>query len=265
MVPVTKYKKVIDRAERTEGTINKTAPSCYINDQANTSEALRNWTVNIAKQNSNKDHSEQINNDCLIVDLSGDNDSAFRTTKSTLLTAADSLCRKQIPGNRYSDFVITEFDCNYLVDINLIPLYKIKYTYNNKEYFYYANGTNMNDIYSENHPVDSEYSEINNKLTEEIKQLNSTISFLSKLTKYVLPIAIVIGIILMSILGIGSVLTGGCVLGEIICIIILKNNKNKIDKSQSELKAIRNERQNIRYEINQKQNHHCGSKTKKHY
>lgn len=254
-VPVTKTKTILDGTERTNGVAKGTAEPVYINYQKNISEKFDNWTTQIAKDNSNNYHYKNTDNNCEICDLFGTDEQAFSFYKrSTLYDKVVSSCKKEIPGSRYSDFIITRYEPNYEVDIILLPLFEVRYKYKDKEYTYFVNGSNLNSTFSENHPIDNKYSEISTKLTNEIDELENKKHLYSKLVKFIFPIVFIISLIGIFLFMTGTTLAVISAICEVFFILLLNQKKEKIENLKEELKALQENRVNERERINNNKN-----------
>lgn len=253
-VPVTKSKTILDKTEHTNGIVKDSIESIYINYQKNISEQLDNWTIQIAKENSNNYNYEAPDNDCRICDLFGTDEQAFSFVKRTLLEQAETLCKKDIPGSRYSDFKMIGLDYEYKAEIILLPLFEVRYKYKDKEYKYFVNGSNLNNTFSENHPIDNEYSEKSTKLTNEIIELENKKSLYSKLVKFVFPIVFIISLICAFLFMTGTTLAVISAICEVFFILLLNQKKEKIKNLKEELEILQENRINEREKINNNNN-----------
>ena len=130
-VPVTKYKTVIDETKRTAGRVKGTSPSSYMDYNPSKSKEFKEWIGQIIKEHS-KDLKKYKNvENCVILDLCGTDEEAFLSIKNRLYSEASDLGKEQIPGDSYRDFEISEFDYDYKVNVILLPLFQIKYSYEN--------------------------------------------------------------------------------------------------------------------------------------
>lgn len=248
--PITKHKTVIDRTQMTSGTVEQEGQVQYVVNFDGTNNELNSWIESIGKYSLSKciEYVENDNDNVLEPQYNADDD--FRATKYSLQQSSEPLCKKQVPGNRYTNFRITNFDCTYDSDIILIPIYKVKYTYQNKEYAYLVAGNNLNDTFSVNHPVDNEYLMHETQLTNNINQKSKSISLLSKLTKVVFPILMLISTIMLMIAGVGAVLLISSIIGDIVCFVLLKNRSKEIDAAKENLNIMQNRRDEIRDNYN---------------
>lgn len=248
--PVTKYRKVIDRTQTTSGTVQQEGQVQYVVNFDGTNNELNSWIESIGKYSLSKcvEYVENDNDNVLEPQYNADDD--FRATKYSLQQSSEPLCKKQVPGNRYTNFRITNFDCTYDSDIILVPIYKVKYSYQNKEYEYLVAGNNLNDTFSINHPVDNEYLMHETQLTNNINQKSKSISLLSKLTKVVFPILMLISTIMLMIAGVGAVLLISSIIGDIVCFVLLKNRSKEIDAAKENLNIMQNKRDEIRDNYN---------------
>lgn len=265
MEPVTKYRKVIDKTQTTSGTVEQEGQVQYVVNFDGTNNELNSWIESIGKYSLSKciEYVENDYDNVLEPQFNAEDD--FRATKYSLQQNAEPLCKKQVPGNRYTNFRITNFDCTYDSDIILIPIYKVKYTYQNKEYAYLVAGNNLNDTFSINHPVDNEYLMHETQLTNNINQKSKSISLLSKLTKVVFPTIMVISVITLAIAGIGAFLLIGSIIGEIVCSVLLKNRSKEIDTAKENLNIMQNRRDEIRDNYNRNGLNNSGIENKNIY
>lgn len=263
--PVTKYRKVIDKTQTTSGTVEQNGQVQYVVNFDGTNNELNSWIENIGKYSLSKciEYVENDYDNVLEPQYNAEDD--FRATKYSLQQNAEPLCKKQVPGNRYTNFRITNFDCTYDSDIILVPIYKVKYTYQNKEYAYLVAGNNLNDTFSINHPVDNEYLMHETQLTNNINQKSKSIPLLSKLTKVVFPIIMVISVITLTIAGIGAFLLIGSIIGEIVCSVLLKNRSKEIDTAKENLNIMQNRRDEIRDNYNRNGLNNSGIENKNIY
>lgn len=263
--PVIKYRKVIDKTQTTSGTVEQEGPIQYVINFDNTNNELNSWIESIGKYSLSKciEYVENNNDNVLEPQYNAADD--FRETKYSLQQKIEPLCKKQVPGNRYTNFRITNFDCTYDSDIILVPIYKVKYTYQNKEYAYLVAGNNLNDTFSINHPVDNEYLMHETQLTNNINQKSKSIPLLSKLTKVVFPIIMVISVITLTIAGIGAFLLIGSIIGEIVCSVLLKNRSKEIDTAKENLNIMQNRRDEIRDNYNRNGLNNSGIENKNIY
>lgn len=265
MEPVTKYRKVIDKTQTTPGTVEQNGQVQYVVNFDGTNNELNSWIESIGKYSLSKciEYVENDNDNVLEPQYNAEDD--FRATKYSLQQNAEPLCKKQVPGNRYTNFRITNFDCTYDSDIILVPIYKVKYTYQNKEYEYLVAGNNLNDTFSINHPVDNEYLMHETQLTNNINQKSKSISLLSKLTKVVFPILMLISTIMLMIAGVGAVLLISSIIGDIVCFVLLKNRSKEIDTAKENLNIMQNRRDEIRDNYNRNGLNNSGIENKNIY
>lgn len=265
MEPVTKYRKVIDKTQTTSGTVEQNGQVQYVVNFDGTNNELNSWIESIGKYSLSKciEYVENDNDNVLEPQYNAEDD--FRATKYSLQQNAEPLCKKQVPGNRYTNFRITNFDCTYDSDIILVPIYKVKYTYQNKEYAYLVAGNNLNDTFSINHPVDNEYLMHETQLTNNINQKSKSISLLSKLTKVVFPVLMLISSIMLMIAGVGAVLLISSIIGDIVCFVLLKNRSKEIDAAKENLNIMQNRRDEIRDNYNRNGLNNSGFENKNIY
>lgn len=252
MEPVTKNRKVIDKTQTTSGTVEQEGQVQYVVNFDGTNDELNSWIKNIGKYGLSKciEYVENENDNVLEPQYNAEDD--FRATKYSLQEKSEPLCKNQIPGNRYTNFRIKNFDCTYDSDIILVPIYKVKYTYQNKEYEYLVAGNNPNDTFSINYPIDNEYLMYEKQLTDNINQINKSVSTLKKLTTILFPFLMLVSVIIIATIGMGGILLIGSIVGDLVCVIKLKNKNKEIDAAKENLNIAQNRRDEIRDNYNRK-------------
>lgn len=170
-VPVTRYKTVVDDVEDTSGKVTINVENGYINYNPKQREKFGEWFETIIRNHSEKYQQYTHTEDYCVFDLYGNDEEAFSAIlEPQLVTHADELAKEKIPGDRYEDYSHEKLECEYGVSVILLPIYHVKYTYNDSEYEYYVNGEKAEDIFVEKYPIDEEYVSTKNKLTEELEK-----------------------------------------------------------------------------------------------
>lgn len=252
-IPKTRYKTVVDRTKPTNGTLEHICGSKFTIDTNIFGGNFNAWAEEIAINNMPKydeyiENSTDYNN---IHKLTRSNEEAFKELILDLQKEIEPFCINQIPGNRYKNFIIIGSDFTYDVDIILIPIFEVKYSYKNEEYNYFVSGIDINDNLIENYPIDNNYLINNNYFEDEIEQLSKKMKTWKKLV-YLFIAGIIIGCIAAGT-GIGFVLFLICLICDIVYAVKLKNGEKRIKHLQEKLDEFRNERQNSRYEFNKKE------------
>lgn len=260
MNPVTKYKPVIDKTEWTTGRVEGISSSSYVDYNPDREDKFKDWIREIIKSHSKEWKQYKNIEDCMVFDLYGSNEDAFSSVRSALYSKAEALGEEQIPGTRYTDFEILKFDCDYMVDVILSPVFQVKYSYRNQRYDYYVDGTNVDNVYVENYPIDEDYVAVNNRLTNEIAKEENSESFYLMLI-LIFSVLFVISGIGLYFFGIGLTLFLISIIGGIVSLIFYKKVKGKVQFLHKELDNLNLNRLNARRDFNQKNN--IGSYEKK--
>lgn len=179
-VPVTRYKTVVDDVEDTSGKVTVNVENGYINYNPNQKGKFEEWFETIIRTHSEKYQEYKHTEDYCVFDLYGNDEEAFSATlEPQLVSHADELAKEKIPGDRYEDYSLEKLDCEYGVSVVLLPIYHVKYTYDDSEYEYYVNGEKAEDMFIEKYPIDEEYVSTKNNLTKELeKEVDSQLMYI---------------------------------------------------------------------------------------
>lgn len=251
-VPVTKTRRVIDRTDWTGGQVNGSAEATYIDYSKERSNEFQRWIEGVAKKDTKAKTYKlyEAENKCLMLEVYGDDETAFSSLKEKLHSKAEEECKKQVPGNRFKEFSLRSFETDYNVEIMLLPVFQVLYSYCDKEYSYYVSGSDVNVIFTENYPIDNEFVEIKEKLTNELKDTN-------KMKRFYFRLTLIMGIIgLISGCGIFLFDVGitGCLI-SVISIIIFGyfywNKKKLMQVLEIRIEELYSERINARSDVEQ--------------
>jgi hypothetical protein len=114
-----------------------------------------------------------------VSEIATDHATIFRTNlEDTLIVHAHEESAKQIPGNRYEDFVLSDMNVSYDVLLCYQPVYYGTYEHNGKQYLYSASGAEHNNFVPALRPFDAPPTGI--EATAE-KAIEKTIGVVSKL------------------------------------------------------------------------------------
>lgn len=246
-MPVKRYKTVVDDVEDTSGKVTVNVENGYINYNPNQKREFEIWIDAITRAHSKECQQYRHTDDCCVLDLYGNDEEAFATMlEPQLFEEASNLAKENIPGNRYENFNLVKLDCDYEVDVLLLPIFQVKYRYGDSEYEYYVNGTKADDIFIEKYPIDEEYVSTKNELTQELqKESDSELKYLG---------LAIISVILWIIGGLCGALILLCV--PPICAVIfgvLCNKKaKKAQALREKLKKFNEDRETFKTKFNSK-------------
>lgn len=252
-VPVTKYKKVIDKVKQSTGTIKGTSYSTHMNYNPSRSSEFQEWTKKIRKGYSKGLEKFNDTDNCRVLDLEGTDEEAFALIKSRLYSEAKPLCEKQIPGDEYSDFSILKLEYNYDVKVILLPVFHVKYCYCDLEYDYYVNGTNIDDVFVEKFPVDDSFVKSKKQLTDKIEKEEKTenLYFLLALMGGILCLISGLG---MAFLGIGLTLGIAALIDAVIFGVLYNKMKGEVQVLNQQLENLNKKRLNEKRSFCQEKN-----------
>jgi len=242
-VPIIKHKMEIDNVEQTYGGIEKQKSFQPIATYNNSIGAdFAKWIVDFPIKGHKHITNELLAN-CVIIPLIETDKFARNEAESIVKKIAINQCKQQIPGNRYEDLSIFNFDASYNMQIILLPVYEILYKYRGKEFSCRFSGiTKGNSIYA-NKPEDSAIAQQNGRTENEIKVqkkkrlISGLISFLA--VPFVCMF-VVLPVMILDLL-LGLLLLAIAVIFEIICVIkFLSHNKKVKNNKQMQKNYLEN-------------------------
>ena len=248
-VPVTKYKMVVDKVEPTYGGINNEKTFQPIITYENQSkQAFANWIVNFSRDGHILSTSTVINQ-CDIKSLVETDEFAKGIAIENAKQIALKQCRAQIPGNRYEDFGMDDFETASQMIIYLYPVYYVCYTYNGIDYECWFSGNGSAGVFSYNKPIDESLKMKNEEIAKTIKD-KKKIRLIYGLVSFIAVPMIFFIILMMSIvsggLGVTFVIELLIQVGLAVGFVFIhKDVKNWTEYQASYLVYLQNIRKNI--------------------
>ena len=167
--PVIKHKIVVDNVETTYGGIEKEKTFQPIITYENKSKQdFANWIVNFSRGGHILSESVLLEK-CDIKSLVETDEFAKSIAIENAKQIALKQCRAQIPGNRYEDFGMDDFETASQMIIYLYPVYYVCYTYNGIDYECWFSGNGSAGVFSYNKPIDESLKMKNEEIAKTIK------------------------------------------------------------------------------------------------
>lgn len=195
-IPVKKTKTVVDNVEETYGGISDERFFLPVFIPSDTSQnEFAKW---IAKQvTPSKYGIGQIAEECQVQELQGAEDYAKKIAASHAQDRAYSQCKGQVPGSRYEDFSVSNFQAKYKMDIVLVPVYYITYSYKGASFECWRGGTSEETWYSHSKPQDSAIAEQDQQAKIMIEGIKSKRLKVGLIVFLGLPVAVCIILLMM--------------------------------------------------------------------
>lgn len=196
-IPITKYKTVVDNIEETNGYIeNQRSYQPIITYEKSADSKFYQWIVDLINKESYTDSTDEILSGCEIVPLVNTDNFAKQTAESNVQDIAINKCRRSVPGSRYENLKVNIFDLDSSMEIVLLPVYKVKYVYQSKEYECWHGGIRNSNFFYYSKPQDAQLTEENERYSKEIKDKKSLRLKLCALAFLAVPVALFFGFIL---------------------------------------------------------------------
>lgn len=213
VIQVPKIKTVIDNTQRTQGEIGAYRTFQPIITYRKADESFARWVGGFLKEGDYKSYQEALVAESEVQDLVETDDFARDQAKANASSLARSDCRREVPGNRYEDFsceVYLDPDCP--MEIVLIPIYRITYTYQGDEYTCWLGGKANSNFFYARKPQDEALAAEKERLSTEVSAQKKTRLKSGAIAFLLPPIGAFIGLIYMIVHPlIGLLLTGGSV------------------------------------------------------
>ncbi len=245
IVPITKYKTVIDNIEDTHGAIQDTSfvPIVTYNEDDPLAEQFTKWLIDCDIKNLSVDYNEDYTKNCDIMPLLQSNEYAENLMISKIKQLAHEQCCEAIPGDRYEDLVVHELDINSNMFITLLPYYHIEYEYNQKTYECWRSGIKEKGFIYNEMPEDE-------MLSSRIKKEQKNLTIKKRIRLLLGLITFLIMPFMLFLLPIGSdVSIDEMLVIQIICIIVFTilniYTKYNIKKYDGYIDNLRNLRKSV--------------------
>lgn len=236
-IPVKKTRTVVDRTERTYGEISdeRFFQPAYIPSDSSQTKFAKWIGAQVAPR---KYVIGQVEEECQIQGLYGSDDYAKQFVTSHVKDRAYTLCKRQVPGSRYEDFSISNFHAEYKMDIVLIPIFYITYSYNGEIFECWRSGTSEEKWYSHNKPQDSTIAEQDQQARTMIEGIRKRRMKTGLIVYLGFPVAILVVLFLMLVFHITSdkFMELVCLIGFVILIIKLTKYFAQFKQLNQEIK-----------------------------
>ncbi len=176
-------KTVIDKVDHTSGSLNGKYSQIVVT-LADTNPDLLNW-LHTFSIDERIDKSDDIFSNINIMPLAETDLDAIEKTKSSVQAKAKEECKNEVPGTRYENFCVGNIKSDCKITVVLLPVYKITYEYEEKEYVSWFSGSTKDSACSNKKPQDlnlvAKKAILDNELEEKkaIRLKSGLISFVA--------------------------------------------------------------------------------------
>ncbi|MBP0972980.1 MAG: hypothetical protein J5851_03630, partial [Oscillospiraceae bacterium] len=104
-----------------------------------------------------------------------DETSVFNTAYDDLKKAVSQQCKGQVQGTRFTGFSVDDLHETHTTEVILLPVYRLTYRYNEKEYTVFFSGASRNETFFEERPIIQGYNQFVAENKNKCGRLNSDI------------------------------------------------------------------------------------------
>ena len=174
MVPITKHKTVIDNIEQTYGSIGiERAYEPIITYNDDSEKGLCDWILGSAIGGKPVQSQPTLMHGCEIKPLIYSDEHACDIAMSNVSTLATSQCRREVPGDRYTDLSVYNLDTTYNMEIILISVYHIEYEHEGQKYECFTSGSKSSTYFYNTMPEEDNIKNENEAQKEKVRNQKS--------------------------------------------------------------------------------------------
>ncbi len=172
-VPTTKTRTVIDKTQRTNGKTDGQKTSSLYALTGNSS--FNKWLQSFDGSSSLPIASDSVE-DFRIEEPCEDETSALNIAYEDLKNTVSQKCKGQVQGTRFTGFSVDDLHETHATEVTLLPVYRLTYRYNKKDYMVLFSGVSQNEVFFEERPIMQEYEQFISQSKAKIREDNSRIT-----------------------------------------------------------------------------------------
>lgn len=198
VIQVPKTRTVVDNKERTQGDIGDHCTFQPIITYLKADESFAQWVGGFLKEGDYKSYQESLVAGSEVQDLIETDAFARDQARANASSLARSCCRREVPGNRFEEFscdVYLDQDCP--MEVVLIPIYRITYTYQDDEYVCWLGGKANSNFFYARKPQDETLAAEKERLNTEVSAQKKTRLKSGAIAFLLPPIGLFFGLIYM--------------------------------------------------------------------
>lgn len=192
-IPITKYKTVIDNVEQTQGSIEDQSFQPIITYENPAEASLAQWVVGFPIKGNTINSTDKLLENSVIMPLFETDGFAQKTAESKVQDIACAQCEGEVPGDRYRDLSVSNFNTRCSMEIVLLPVFHIQYEYQGQQFECWRSGISNGNFFYCIKPQDTNIAAENERAANEIKLQKKQWLKFAAISFIGMPFALLIG------------------------------------------------------------------------